>query len=278
MKEKKNSWLFQTRIILIMTLCVLLSCSNTNNHLTRSLLRMFYEYEQEKNSINSQDKTVLVVLYNQFNINGERNDVLRLAFLPKPQSIQSDSILFVGCDNVFFCGGYPPDNDVLSMLSVDDSPEWEIVLTDNKLNPFLTRKYQPKESIDDIVSLFINEGFDIVSKEWTDSRVFSGFDVEQRADPDAIFIDVRDVISPSVLDTLSLVSQKTVFCCSYVVSASGQAKFLSVEKNLMPREMEKKLLSYSDSLCSRTVFKPAVHRGVLVNSEVGIIYFFHPYL
>lgn len=276
MKEKHNSWLFQARIILMMILFVLLSCSNTSEHLTHSLLRMFYEYEQEKNFINNQDNTVLVAFYDQFNENEEHNDVLRLKFLPKPQSIQSDSILFVGCDNVFFCGGYPPDNDVLSMLSVDDSPEWKIVLTDNKLNPFLTRKYQPKESIDDIVSLFINEGFDIVSKEWTDSRVFSGFDVEQRADPDAIFIDVRDVIPSSVLNTLSFFSWKTVFCCSYVVSATGQAKFSSVEKNLMPREMEKKLLSYSDSLCSRTVFKPAVHRGVLVNSEIVFFCFFNP--
>ena len=259
-------------ITCVLSVLCMVSCSTMTSEITDSLVALFSA--EEKESAIKQGREVLVVKYVCYTESDAHYEVLRLWFCSQPQKSELDSIIFVGKDNQFFRNGYT-NNKLQDVLFVDDVPDWEIVLTDNKLNPYLTRKSKPGNTIEGIIKLFESSGYKILERDWVRSFVFSDMAVEKCAKPDGIIIDAYDVLEEKVLDSLQLINNQSIFCCTYVVDTLGQARFSGITKSLIPKEKESQFISYSDSITQRIAFSPAIHRGVYVNSKIGVIYMSH---
>lgn len=261
----------QIQTIILFLVC-LESCTSIpyTSAVTDSLLDLFKA--QVKESAIKSGRELLVVEYVGYQNNEDYYDVLRFSFRPQNQSIQSDSIIFLGKDNQFFRHGNA-DEKCKDILFVDDLPEWKIVLTNNKLNPYLTSKYKLTESIDDIISLFIKDGYTLIGSDWVSSYVFSDMNVEKGVEPEGFIIDACEVLTEKELDSLQLhVWPQSIFCCTYVVDTLGRACFYKTTKRLIPKEIESRFVAYCDSLSGQIIFTPAKHRGAFVNGVIGFMF------
>lgn len=263
------------QILIILFLLCMGSCTPVarTTAITDSLVNLFIT--QSKGVAINDGRELLIVEYVEYVQNEDHYEILRLSFRPKNQTMQSDSIIFLGKDNLFFRNGYDDDkyND---MFFVDDLPTWEIVLTNNKLNPYLTSKYEPTDPIDDVISLFIKYGYMLIGRDEVSSYVFSDMNVEERVKPGGYIIDACEVLSEKELDSLQLlVWPQSIYCCTYVVDTLGRASFYETTKSLIPKEIESQFVAYCDSISRQIIYSPAKHRGVFVNSVIGYMFWSH---